>query len=277
MPENEILVGGSQSSNGKHNVFSMQASGVIVIPRFSSSVSVKEVTREVKVVQGNIEKLVSRLEETLTEAVDINIRTEVQDVVAELTQAMKRKGIDVCVSAFVNDQCPHSYTAKWASVEIILPVAVKDVKRQVKILQALSGYKNAMDMVMGIVVLSVNGDGDDDYQDCGGRGVVGLVDMLKAVERFKVMYVGVAVVGGGDGEESIYASIVAATNPKFISSLVVLVLQQGGNCGERQTGGDELVAYHPAQQRASYEDLQVAILKRLSSLVWVVTFNTMAR
>ncbi|GJR07352.1 retrovirus-related pol polyprotein from transposon TNT 1-94 [Tanacetum coccineum] len=60
LPENEISVGGSQSSNGKHNVFSMQASGVIVIPRFSSLVSVKEVTREVKVVQVKLIKKIYR-------------------------------------------------------------------------------------------------------------------------------------------------------------------------------------------------------------------------
>nr|GEY89674.1 hypothetical protein [Tanacetum cinerariifolium] len=53
--------------------------------------------------------------------------------------------------------------------------------------------------------------------------------------------------------------------------------QQGGNCGERQTDGDVLVAYHPTQQRASYEDLQAMILKRLCSLVWFITFKTMVR
>ncbi|GKE06248.1 uncharacterized membrane protein, partial [Tanacetum coccineum] len=52
LPEIDISVGGSRSSNGKHNVFAMQAPGVIVIPSLSSSISVKDVKREVKVVQG---------------------------------------------------------------------------------------------------------------------------------------------------------------------------------------------------------------------------------
>ncbi|GJW57903.1 hypothetical protein Tco_0104634 [Tanacetum coccineum] len=62
-----------------------------------------------------------------------------------------------------------------------------------------------------------------------------------------------------------YASIVAATNPKFIS-----------NCGERQTDGDELLAYRPAQQRASYEDLRATILKRLLSMVCHLQNNGVA-
>ncbi|GKA12463.1 hypothetical protein Tco_0692009 [Tanacetum coccineum] len=61
-----------------------------------------------------------------------------------------------------------------------------------------------------------------------------------------------------------------------LSSLVVLVLQQGSNCGERQTDGDELLAYRPAQQRASYEDLRATILKRLLSMVCHLQNNGVA-
>lgn len=50
-PEIEISVGSSRSSNGKHSVFAMQAPGGMVIPSLSSSRSVREVIREVKMVQ----------------------------------------------------------------------------------------------------------------------------------------------------------------------------------------------------------------------------------
>ncbi|GKA58072.1 DNA polymerase epsilon catalytic subunit A-like protein [Tanacetum coccineum] len=62
LPEIKISVGGSRSSNGKHNVFAMYAPSVIVIPSLSSSISVKDVKREVKVVQPSELGCYSRVE-----------------------------------------------------------------------------------------------------------------------------------------------------------------------------------------------------------------------